>query len=197
MVPVYDGHGTVDTFVRVEGSPQARAASRTHPATITHMQSSETVLLVPDPLSSSFMFRHVIPLLVAKDLRVVAFDFPGTGHSRHAPPHSHTTAYRAEFIAHVTEALQLRATHVVGHGVGARAALDYAMSYPKRVRSLTVVGAGPDGRAAILPHTTLPILPWPLMDAVLGATFLLLGAPRSIQDTVNYAFFLTHAGVNQ
>ena len=62
------------------------------------------------------------------------------------------------------------------------------------MRSLTVVGAAPDGRAAIAPHTAVPALPWPVMDAVLAGALLWLGAPRPLRDVANYAFFLTHAG---
>lgn len=180
MIPVHDGVATVDTFVRVEGS----------------LQCSETVLLVPDPLTTSFMFRHVIPLLVARNLRVVCFDFPGTGHTHSAPPSSvqHGDAYYVEFVARVAESLQLRATHVVGHGVGARVALDYAIAYPKRVRSVAVVGAAPNGRAALLPETA-PVQTSHLgMSVVISAYLATRGITRPFSDIDNYAFFLAYAG---
>ncbi len=65
LIPLHDGQETVQTFVRIDGP----------------ITASETALLIPDPLATSFAFRNILPVLVAKGIRVVTFDFPGTGNS--------------------------------------------------------------------------------------------------------------------
>ncbi len=129
MVPVHDGKETIQTFARVEGSPE----------------HTETALLIPDFLMTSYSYQNVIADLSVQH-RVVTFDFPGSGHTaaqRKSPASSND--YLVEFIASLTETLQLRAVHVISHGASSRIALDFALKYPKRVRSLTFVAVEPSG----------------------------------------------------
>ncbi len=111
------------------------------------MEATETALLIPDFFSTSFSYHNAIASLAKRNIRVATFDFPGTGHSRAQIKSPRVdNEYFVEFIALVTESLQLRATHVILHSSVSRIGLDYAIKYAKRVRTVSFVAVTPDGR---------------------------------------------------
>lgn len=68
---------------------------------------------------------------------VVALDLPGHGRSARAP-HSGSIVELADDVAMVIDDLGPRPVHVVGHSFGGMVAQELAISYPDRVRSLTL-----------------------------------------------------------
>jgi pimeloyl-ACP methyl ester carboxylesterase len=184
MVPVHDGREVLQIYARVVGS----------------LTSSETLLLIPDLFSSSFTFRDFVDQLDDK-YRIVTFDFPGTGLS-HAPT-SHKPAssvYLTELIASLTESLQMRPAHIVAHASSARVALDFAIKYPSRVRSITFVAANPSSQAAFRPSSALKSsFGKQVMSSLLGGVALQTylqyhGASLlTFEDAQAYAFFFAHS----
>jgi pimeloyl-ACP methyl ester carboxylesterase len=181
---VHDGREVLDMYVRAVG-----------PTTY-----SETLLLIPDVFSSSFSFRNFMEE-IPHEYRVVTFDFPGTGLSRPATsPKPASSVYLVELIASVTEAVQLRPTHIVAHASSARVALDYALKYPKRVRSISFVAAQASGQAVFRPSSVLKssfgksILSSPLGGLALQAYLKYNGASLlNLADAQAYAFFFAQS----
>ncbi|WP_224038577.1 alpha/beta fold hydrolase [Paraburkholderia unamae] len=79
---------------------------------------------------------HQIEALTARH-HVVALDLPGHGRSARAP-HSGSIVDLARDVAMVIDDLGALPVHVVGHSFGGMVAQELAISYPNRVRSLTL-----------------------------------------------------------
>ena len=86
--------------------------------------------------------------LLARGHRVIRYDARGFGRS--ALPQAGEAYAHHEDLAALLAHLRVDQPHLVGHGMGGRFALDYAVSYPGRCRSLavvdTVVGGWPWSR---------------------------------------------------
>ncbi|HEU4571602.1 MAG TPA: alpha/beta hydrolase [Candidatus Limnocylindrales bacterium] len=73
---------------------------------------------------------------------VVTFDHPGTGDTPSRRERYSTRGFAA-IAAGLLDALDLPATHVVGHSMGGRVAQWMALDRPERVRSLVLAATGP------------------------------------------------------
>lgn len=84
---------------------------------------------------------------LASSLRVAVYDARGTGWSSRSHGVCATSAAAAADALALAAALYKRPFHVVGHGLGAAAALQLALAAGRLVRSLTVISgtAGGDG----------------------------------------------------
>lgn len=80
----------------------------------------------------------------SKHYRCVAFDLPGSGHSRDLKhPHGPFTVERfAKAVALAMKELGLAPAHVIGLSMGGMTSLQLGLDAPEVVRSLTVVNAG-------------------------------------------------------
>jgi 3-oxoadipate enol-lactonase len=83
------------------------------------------------PLQLSVLERHY---------RTITLDLPGHGHSSLRPPF-HTVRDLAEPVAALLERLEEPPAHVVGLSLGGAVALQLAVDWPGRVRSLTSVNS--------------------------------------------------------
>lgn len=91
------GNADVRVFACIQGSKHA----------------SETVVLLHDPISSSFAFRATVPRLAAAGLRVITFDWPGCGLSS-VPLDTRPSAVNdAKFLTAFFRAMGVRAAHLV------------------------------------------------------------------------------------
>lgn len=94
--------------------------------------------------------RVLAPLVAAgeRDLRWITYDHPGIGRSdRSEVPW--TTGRLAACAIKLADELQLDAFHVAGLSLGGAVALELALRYPSRLKSLILLGttaAGPLGR---------------------------------------------------
>ncbi|RAR54565.1 3-oxoadipate enol-lactonase [Paraburkholderia unamae] len=109
---------------------------------------------------------------------VVALDLPGHGRSARAP-HSGSIADLASDVATVIDDLGSLSVHVVGHSFGGMVAQQLAISYPDRVRSLTLAATAAsfsdEARGYLRGHSSairaqgmsaaLPSLPLSLADS--------------------------------
>src|SRR5579871_6181256 len=88
--------------------------------------------------SGSHIWNLVAPLLAGRGYSVTAFDQRGHGESdKPASGYGYETIIADD--AGAIEALQIVKPALVGHSWGASVALQYAVTYPERVRSLTLV----------------------------------------------------------
>lgn len=100
----------------------------------------ETVLLVHGVAESSRVWYAWIPLL-ARRYRVVTVDLRGFGKSSRPPSgYRWAAANLAQDLDRLMEKVGLENAHIVGAKLGGSIALQFAHDYPKKCRSLTVVG---------------------------------------------------------
>ncbi len=108
--------------------------------------------------NSAFNWRKNIRA-IGRRYRAITLDLPGHGKSDLV-----WFPYRLEdaaaFAVRVLDALKIDSAHLVGNSLGGAIALETALTYPQRVRSLTLVGSVGLGReiAGFLKLGSLPML---------------------------------------
>ncbi|MGA2879400.1 MAG: alpha/beta hydrolase [Bryobacteraceae bacterium] len=102
--------------------------------------SGVPVILLHAATGSSRVWEYQIPAFVAAGYRVIAFDRRGWGRTEinAAEPQPGTAA---DDLLALLDQLRLDRVHVVGTAAGAFAALDFALSYPRRLRSLVIANS--------------------------------------------------------
>lgn len=98
-------------------------------------------LLVLHGLFGSLDNWHSVSVELARHFRVVTADQRNHGASPHAPEMNYPIM--AEDIRELAEAEGFTQTHVLGHSMGGKTAMQYALLYPARVRKLIVVDIAP------------------------------------------------------
>ena len=96
--------------------------------------SGEPLLLIMGLSYPSSMWHRTRPLL-AQSFRTIAFDNRGIGQSD-VPPGVYPIAQMASDAAAVLDAADVASAHVFGVSMGGMIAQEFALQYPKRVRSL-------------------------------------------------------------
>jgi pimeloyl-ACP methyl ester carboxylesterase len=71
--------------------------------------------------------------------RVIAPDLPGWGESEHRDDQGYQISEQAQRVAEFLDALHLPQVHLVGHSMGGHIAGMFAVRYPERLKSLTLV----------------------------------------------------------
>ena len=101
------------------------------------------VLALHGWLDNAVTFDRLAPLL--SDLRIIALDLPGHGHSQHRPPgvHYHFVDFVGDVIA-AADALGWSRFALLGHSLGAGIASFVAAVAPRRITRLMLIeGLGP------------------------------------------------------
>jgi haloalkane dehalogenase len=101
--------------------------------------SGAPVVLLHGVPASSFLYRKVIPLLAAEELRAIAFDFPGLGLADRPDEYDYTWSGLARFTGTALEALGIDRCHLVVHDIGGPIGCEWAARNPDRVLSLTAL----------------------------------------------------------
>ena len=83
---------------------------------------------------------------LAKDLRVIRIDLPGSGLSTPDPTNDYSDKRSLQIINALMDKLGLARASLVGHSIGGRIAWTFAGAYPARVDKLVLVA--PDGFAS-------------------------------------------------
>ena len=96
--------------------------------------SGEPLLLIMGLSYPSYMWHRSRPVL-AKHHRAIAFDNRGVGQSD-VPPGVYSIPLMASDAAAVLDAAGVASAHVFGVSMGGMIAQEFALQYPKRVRSL-------------------------------------------------------------
>lgn len=102
--------------------------------------AGEPVLALHGWLDNAASFSHLAPLL--KGYNVVAIDLPGHGLSDHWADFNHYHLWAAvEDIELILDQLGWQTCHLLGHSMGAGMSVLYAGTFPKRLKSLTLIEA--------------------------------------------------------
>jgi len=103
------------------------------------------VILLHAATGSSRVWEYQIPAFTAAGYRVIAFDRRGWGRTAIDPaetqPGPSQPGTAADDMLALLDQLGLDRVHVVGTAAGAFVAIDFALSYPKRVRSLVIANS--------------------------------------------------------
>ncbi len=108
--------------------------------------SGEPLLMIMGLSYPSDMWHRSRPVL-AKQFRTIALDNRGVGQSD-APPGVYPIALMASDAAAVLDAARVESAHVFGASMGGMIAQEFALQYPKRVRSLVLACTTPGGPSA-------------------------------------------------
>jgi pimeloyl-ACP methyl ester carboxylesterase len=107
--------------------------------------SGVPVILLHAATGSSRVWEYQLPAFAAAGYRVIAFDRRGWGrtviNSAEPQPASSQMSTAAGDLLAVLDQLGLDRVHVVGTAAGGFVALDFALSYPQRVRSLVIANS--------------------------------------------------------
>lgn len=104
--------------------------------------NGEIVLFLHGWPQTSYVWRKVLPEL-SKNYRVIAIDLPGLGNSDST--RSYDTKNIATLLNGLTDSLQIKRFHLVGHDIGSWVAVAYAMHFESKLITLTVIDAGIPG----------------------------------------------------
>ncbi|GAA0326252.1 alpha/beta hydrolase [Bacillus carboniphilus] len=103
-----------------------------------HPSSRETIVLIHGFLSSSFSFRHLIPL-IKQDYSVLSVDVPPFGKSGKSISFTYSYENMAKTILHLLEELDIDQATVMGHSMGGQIALNIAYLNPVGVKGAVLL----------------------------------------------------------
>lgn len=126
QTPVHEGYATV---------PGARIVYRDTGG------SGVPVILLHAATGSSRVWDYQIPAFTAAGYRVIAFDRRGWGRTEIDSTKPQTQSHAADDMLALIDHLGLDRVHVIGTAAGGFVALDFALSYPRRVRSLVIANS--------------------------------------------------------
>ena len=102
------------------------------------------LVLMHAATGSSQVWEHQIPAFTAAGYRVIAYDRRGWGRSV-AEPASAQSSTAADDLQALADYLHIDRFHLVATAAGGSVSLDYAVSFPQRVRSLTIANGALGG----------------------------------------------------
>jgi pimeloyl-ACP methyl ester carboxylesterase len=111
-----------------------------HPIAYSRAGTGKTVLLVHGITTWSFIFRKIYEEL-SRGYDVIAVDLMGCGHSAKPLNISYSIKNHAGLLAEFVDALGLEKFHYVGHDLGGGIGQIFAVNYPHRLFSLTLINS--------------------------------------------------------
>lgn len=102
--------------------------------------SGTPVVLLHAATGSSRVWEYQIPAFTAAGYRVIMFDRRGWGRTEIEPGSTQSSAAADDLLA-LLDQLHLDRVHIVGTAAGGFVAFDFTLSFPQRVRSLTVANS--------------------------------------------------------
>lgn len=114
----------------------------------------EPVVLIHGNDESSVEWYAWVPRM-AQEYRLIRPDLPGLGHSNIPRGFEYSLAHLATFVTQVMDKAGVDSAHIVGAKTGGAVAMRFAADYPKRTRSLVVVG-GPASPLVIADPSPIP-----------------------------------------
>lgn len=99
----------------------------------------EPVVLIHGTPSHSYIWREIVPGLVAAGRRVHLFDLLGYGASERPLAADTSVAAQEKLLGALIDSWGLLAPDIVGHDIGGAVALRFAVDRPNRLRSLTLL----------------------------------------------------------
>src|SRR2546422_2133030 len=114
----------------------------------------EPVVLIHGNDESSVEWYAWVPRM-AQEYRLIRPDLPGLGHSNVPRGFEYSLANLARFVTQVMDKAGVDSAHIIGAKTGGAVAMRFAADYPKRTRSLVVVG-GPASPLVIADPSPIP-----------------------------------------
>src|SRR5579864_8061149 len=114
----------------------------------------EPVVLLHGNDESSIEWYAWVPRM-AQEYRLIRPDLPGLGHSNIPRGFEYSLANLATFVTQAMDKAGVDSAHIVGAKTGGAVAMRFAADYPKRTRSLVVVG-GPASPIMIADPSPIP-----------------------------------------
>jgi 3-oxoadipate enol-lactonase len=114
----------------------------------------ETAILIHGNDESSTEWYAWVPRM-AQEYRLIRLDLPGLGHSNVPRGFEYSLANLATFVTQVMDKAGVDSAHIVGAKTGGAVAMRFAADYPKRTKSLVVVG-GPASPLMIADPSPIP-----------------------------------------
>ena len=114
----------------------------------------ETALLIHGNDESSTEWYAWVPRM-AQEYRLIRPDLPGLGHSNVPRSFEYSLANLAAFVTQVMDKAGVDSAHIIGAKTGGAVAMRFAADYPKRTKSLVVVG-GPASPLMIADPSPIP-----------------------------------------
>jgi pimeloyl-ACP methyl ester carboxylesterase len=102
------------------------------------------VILMHAATGSSQVWEHQIPAFTAAGYRVIAYDRRGWGRSVAEPAAAQSSTAADDLLA-LADYLHIDRFHLVATAAGGSVSLDYTVSFPQRVRSLTIANGALGG----------------------------------------------------
>ncbi|HEX6511373.1 MAG TPA: alpha/beta hydrolase [Chloroflexota bacterium] len=106
--------------------------------------SGEPVVLIPPGTRSHAVWKPFQLSAMAERHRVILYDQRGVGQSE-GPKVKYTIPLLAADLMALLDAIGIGNAHVLGHSIGGRVALQAALTWPDRVRSLILCATGSGG----------------------------------------------------
>jgi pimeloyl-ACP methyl ester carboxylesterase len=117
-------------------------------------RTPEPVVLIHGNDESSVEWYAWVPRM-AQEYRLIRPDLPGLGHSSIPRGFQYSLANLATFVTRVMDKAGVESAHIIGAKTGGAVAMRFAADYPKRTRTLVVVG-GPASPLAIADPSPIP-----------------------------------------
>jgi 3-oxoadipate enol-lactonase len=114
----------------------------------------ETAVLIHGNDESSTEWYAWVPRM-AQEYRLIRPDLPGLGHSNVPRGFEYSLANLATFVTQVMDKAGVDSAHIIGAKTGGAVAMRFAADYPKRTRSLVVIG-GPASPLMIADPSPIP-----------------------------------------
>lgn len=135
-------------------------------------RDADVVLLLPGHTSRIEELEAIVPILSPR-LRVIVFDFPGSGYSDR-PDRRYTLAFYEETIVGLMDALGIATAHLAGGSQGGNLAIATAARYPERCKRLVPWAPGSNWPANPLVAD---------LGEALVAGYLVMGPTVKVQST--------------
>lgn len=137
---VYAGVRRLSGPVELPGAPGDSVTINAEQIHLLDRGSGPAIVLLHGFGGSTFSWRLVIDAL-AKDHRVVAFDFPGFGFSDRSLDLDYGHEAQARRVIAVLDHLGIDRATLIGHSMGGGIAQRVAAEYPERVQALVLVAS--------------------------------------------------------
>lgn len=99
----------------------------------------EVIILLHGFLASSSYWSKLQPLLTKSGYRVITIDLLGFGNAPKPKNLTYDYIDHVTYLNNIIDDLKLRSFTLVGHSMGALVASRYALTYPKKIKSLVLL----------------------------------------------------------
>jgi pimeloyl-ACP methyl ester carboxylesterase len=101
--------------------------------------SGKTIVMLHGLGATKIEFLPTLADMAPNGWRIVAIDLPGFGDSDKPFPAAYDAAFFSKWVVATLDALEIDRTHVLGHSMGGRVALEVGMRYPDRTDRLVAM----------------------------------------------------------